>query len=125
LGWLTVAGGLENLRQFPPNTVFATLQAVRYPQIKLQELPSNWGSSLLGLMLLSTQKVSMSPASVIRDQNNNNHVQNYIDNLIDEPVAVQFDYQGRVWTIWQLTDSEIKWVIRTKRNIWSSQNSNN
>lgn len=106
------------LRSFPVGTQFVVINKINYPQVTLQEIPSNWGSSLLGLMWLSSKKVAMSPASVIRDQDNNTHVQAYLDDLLDQPVAVQFDFQGRIWVIWQLTKPEIEWVIKNQRNIW-------
>lgn len=113
-------GQNNNMRSFPAGTVYATIIKINYPVVTLQEIPSNWGSSLLGMMLLSTQKVSMSPASIIRDDQNNTHVQNYLDNLKDQPVAVQLDYQGRVWVIWQLTDGELKWVLKNQLNSWKN-----
>lgn len=109
---------LPILRSFPVGTQFALVKKINYPQVTLQEIPSNWGTNLLGLMWLSSKKVVMSPASIIRDQENNTHVQAYLDNLLNEPVAVQFDFQGRVWVIWQLTRPEIAWVIKNQRNIW-------
>jgi hypothetical protein len=84
----------------------------------VQEIPSNWGSSLLGMMILSTRKLVMSPSSVIRGLDNNNLVQNYLPNLLDQPVALQLDFQGRIWVIWQLRRDETNWVIQQKRNIW-------
>lgn len=109
---------LPILRSFPVGTQFAMINKINYPQVTLQEIPSNWGTNSLGLMWLSSKKVVMSPASVIRDQENNTHVQAYLDNLLDQPVAVQFDFQGRVWVIWQLTKPEITWVIKSQRNNW-------
>ncbi len=105
-------------REFPPNTIYAILKSVNYPQITIQEIPSNWGSSMLGLFFLSSATMQMTPASVLRDQNNNNQVQNYIYNIINQPVAIQPDYQGRAWLIWYLTDDETQWVINNKYNIW-------
>lgn len=105
-------------REFPANTIYAILKSVNYPQITIQEIPSNWGSSMLGLFFLSSATMQMTPASVLRDQNNNNQVQNYIYNIINQPVAIQPDYQGRVWLIWYLTDNETQWVINNKYNIW-------
>lgn len=124
LGWANVfADGngitLNNVRSFPAGTVYATIVKINYPQVTLQEIPSNWGSSLLGMMLLASQKVTMSPASIIRDDQNNTHVQVYLDELKDQPVAVQLDYQGRVWVIWQLTTGEVKWVLQNKLNSWN------
>ncbi len=107
------------VRQFPPNTFYAILKGVNYPQLFLQEIPSNWGSSLLGFMFLTSATIQMSPASVVRDQNNNNQVQNYIYNLQNQPVAIQPDYQGRVWVIWYLTNEETSWVINNRFNIWN------
>lgn len=109
---------LPILRSFPAGTQFAMINKINYPQIILQEIPSNWGTNSLGLMWLSSKKVVMSPASVIRDQENNTHVQAYLDNLLDQPVAVQFDFQGRVWVIWQLTKPEVAWVIKSQKNNW-------
>lgn len=106
------------VREFPANTIFAILKSVNYPQIVIQEIPSNWGSSMLGLFFLSSAKMQMTPASVLRDQNNNNQVQNYIYNIINQPVAIQPDYQGRVWLIWYLSNEETQWVINNKYNIW-------
>lgn len=106
------------LRTFPPNTIFATIQKVDLPQIKIQEIPSNWGSSLLGLILLSTATIEMSPATVIRDTMNGNQVQGYISKLINQPVAIQFDFQHRAWVIWQLTPLEVKWILKNKWNTW-------
>lgn len=106
------------VREFPPNTIYAVLTGINYPQISIQEIPSNWGSSLLGFMFLSSASMQMSPASVIRDQNNNNQVQNYIYNLQNQPVAIQPDYQGRVWVLWYLTNEETSWVINNNYNVW-------
>jgi len=106
------------LRSFPAGTQFALITKINYPQVTLQEIPSNWGTNLLGLMWLSSKKVEMSPASVIRDQENNTHVQAYLDTLKNEPVAVQFDFQGRIWVVWQLTKPEIQRTIKNKQNIW-------
>lgn len=105
-------------REFPANTIYAILKSVNYPQITIQEIPSNWGSSMLGLFFLSSATMQMTPASVLRDQNNNNQVQNYIYNIINQPVAIQPDYQGRVWLIWYLTNDETQGVINNKYNIW-------
>lgn len=109
---------LPILRSFPVGTQFAVINKINYPQVTLQEIPNNWGTDLLGLMWLSSKKVVMSPASIIRDQENNTHVQAYLDDLLNQPVAVQFDFQGRVWVIWQLTKPEITWVIKNQRNNW-------
>lgn len=109
---------LPILRSFPVGTQFAVINKINYPQVTLQEIPNNWGTNLLGLMWLSSKKVVMSPASIIRDQENNTHVQAYLDDLLNQPVAVQFDFQGRVWVIWQLTKPEITWVIKNQRNNW-------
>jgi hypothetical protein len=70
------------------------------------------------MMILSTRKLVMSPSSVIRGLDNNNQVQNYLPNLLDQPVALQLDFQGRIWVIWQLRRDETNWVIQQKRNIW-------
>jgi hypothetical protein len=45
-------------------------------------------------------------------------VQAYLDTLKNEPVAVQFDFQGRIWVVWQLTKPEIQRTIKNKQNIW-------
>lgn len=115
---LSSAETLPILRSFPAGTQFAVINKINYPQVTLQEIPSNWGTDLLGLMWLSSKKVMMSPASIIRDQENNTHVQAYLDELLNQLVAVQFDFQGRVWVIWQLTKPEITWVIKNQRNNW-------
>ena len=115
---LSSAETLPILRSFPAGTQFALITKINYPQVTLQEIPSNWGTNLLGLMWLSSKKVEMSPASVIRDQENNTHVQAYLDTLKNEPVAVQFDFQGRIWVVWQLTKPEIQRTIKNKQNIW-------
>ena len=115
---LSSAETLPILRSFPAGTQFAVINKINYPQVTLQEIPNNWGTNLLGLMWLSSKKVVMSPASIIRDQENNTHVQAYLDDLLNQPVAVQFDFQGRVWVIWQLTKPEIAWVIKNQRNNW-------
>jgi len=114
----SLTGFADNVRQFPANAIFATIKKVDYPQVIVQEIPSNWGSSLLGMMLLSTRKLVMSPSSVIRGLDNNNLVQNYLPNLLDQPVALQLDFQGRIWVIWQLRRDETNWVIQQKHNIW-------
>lgn len=119
----SLVGFADDVRQFPANAIFATIKEVNYPQVIVQEIPSNWGSSLLGMMLLSTSKLTMSPSSVIRGPDNNNLVQNYLPNLIDQPVAIQLDFQGRIWVIWQLRRDEVNWVIQQKRNIWVSSSS--
>jgi hypothetical protein len=116
----SLVGFADDVRQFPANAIFATIKEVSYPQVIVQEIPSNWGSSLLGMMFLSTSKLVMSPSSVIRGPNNNNLVQNYLPNLIDQPVAIQLDFQGRIWVIWQLRRDEVNWVIQQKRNVWIS-----
>lgn len=116
---LSSAETLPILRNFPAGTQFAVINKINYPQVTLQEIPSNWGTNLLGLMWLSSKKVVMSPASIIRDQENNIHVQAYLESLLNQPVAVQFDFQGRVWVIWQLTKPEITWVIKSQLNNWS------
>jgi hypothetical protein len=35
-------------------------------------------------------------------------------------VAIQLDFQGRIWVIWQLRRDETIWVIQQKRNIWET-----
>ena len=112
----------DRVREFPANTIYATISKISYPNVLLQEIPSNWGSSLFGMIFLANQKVVMSPASILRDKSNTTHVQTYLDNLLDAPVAVQLDYQGRVWVIWQLTDYETRWVIKNKFNSWQKSN---
>lgn len=108
----------QNLRKFPPNTIFGTIQGIDYPQIKLEEIPSNIASGLLGVILLQSQYMSLSPATVIRDKLNNTQLQKYLDELYKQPVAIQPDFQGRVWVIWQLTEHEKVWVIDNKLNSW-------
>lgn len=108
----------QNLRKFPPTTVFATIQKIDYPQLTIEEIPSNSISGLLGMVMLHSQEVSVTPASVIRDKLNNTQLLKYIDNLSGQAVAIQPDFQGRAWVIWQLTDREKKWVIDNKLNIW-------
>ena len=115
----------DRVREFPANTIFASICKISYPNVLLQEIPSNWCSSLFGMMFLANQKVVMSPASILRDKSNTTHVQTYLDNLLDAPVAVQLDYQGRVWVIWQLSDYETRWVIKNKFNNWQKSNSIN
>lgn len=109
----------QALRTFPANTIFATIQGINYPNIEIEEIPSNIVSGLLGMMLLSNKTMVMSPASVIRDKENINHVTQYIDELYKQPIAIQPDFQGRVWVIWQLTEREKKWVIDNKLNTWN------
>lgn len=117
LGFYSISS-VAVIREFPSNTIYATLTNVNYPQITIRELPGNWGSSLLGFIFLSSGYMQMSPASVIRDQNNNNQVQNYIYNLQNQPVAIQPDYQGRVWVIWGMTNEETTWVVTNQLNNW-------
>lgn len=117
--WQANADSNFGVRKFPPNTVYATIKSVNLPQLKIQEIPSNWGSSLLGLIFLSSAIVDISPATVMRDTANNNHVQGYVEEMLNQPVAIQFDFQHRVWVIWQLNTLEIQWVLNNKLNIWS------
>ncbi len=119
LFWINAhADSVVGLRKFPPNVIYATIQSINLPQLKIQELPSNWGSSLLGLILLSSAIVEISPATVMRDTANNNHVQGYVEQMLNQPVALQFDFQNRVWVIWQLSNLEIQWVLKNNLNTW-------
>ncbi len=106
------------LRQFPPATIYGSIEKINYPQITIQEIPSNLLSSMLGMIFLQSRVYVMSPASVIRDPYNNTHVQNYLYNLQNGIVAIQLDYQGRIWTIWVLTQDEVNWVIKNNLNNW-------
>ncbi len=111
----------EALRTFPAKTIFATLQGVNYPEIKIEEIPSNSISGLLNMVLLNSQIVSLSPATIIRDKQNNTQLQQYVTTLLKQPIAIQPDFQGRVWVIWQLTNREKEWVIENKLNSWKKE----
>ena len=66
---------LPVLRSFPAGTQFALITKINYPQVTLQETAGNCRTNLLGFRWLSSKRVETSPASVIRDQENNTYVQ--------------------------------------------------
>lgn len=123
LGVLSLAFADDNpmeqrLRTFPNNTIFATLDDVKYPSLTIEEIPSNFASGMLGMVMLKSTTIQMTPATIIRDKRNFNQLSQYIDQLKDQPVAIQPDYQGNAWVIWQLTKREKEWVIDNKLNKW-------
>ena len=106
------------LRTFPNNTVFGTLQAYEPPYIKLEEIPNGMLGKSLGMFLLDDKIITLSPATIIRDQQNNNHVQVFLNNFYKQPVAIQPDFQNRAWVIWALTPQEVEWVKEHNLNHW-------
>ncbi len=111
-------GTVQEIRTFPANTYFGTIQAINLPQLKIEEIPSGVSGKMLGMFLLDDKVVAMSPATVIRDQLNNNHTQGYILDMYKKPVAIQPDFQNRAWVIWELTPQEVEWVKDKKLNYW-------
>lgn len=108
----------QNLRKFPPSTIFGIVQKIDYPCITIEEIPKNSISGIFGMIMLQNREMLLTPASIIRDKLNNTHVQKYLDNLSEQAVAIQPDFQGRAWVIWQLTAREKQWVIDNQLNIW-------
>lgn len=108
----------QRLRSFPNNSIYATIEDVKYPTLTIEEIPSNFASGLLGMVMLKSTTIQMTPATIIRDKRNFNQLSQYIDNLKKQVVAIQPDYQGNAWVIWQLTKREQQWVIDNKFNKW-------
>jgi hypothetical protein len=110
----------DNIRSFPVHTIYANIVKLDNAQLEIEEIPSNAASSLLGMFLLKKQTLPLTPATIVRNQQNNNQVQNSLTNLINQPVAIQLDLQGRIWVVWWLTANETQWVIEHKYNIWQN-----